>query len=322
MVSSTDYALETYGYFLKLFHVFGGVYIWEFIINVDFEWQVYKGKRPWRWSLIVYIVTRGLALTTFILAFVGFNLTREFDCEVWFHFLVTTGWSAEAFASLLLVLRGVAIWGRDLRIVALAGSLWLANLGGVFYAITRSHAQWSPAFRTCAITDTVEFKWSLVINFIEDFGLLGIMIAGVLHKRGATELWDMLYFQSLFWILAAILAKLPTLILCFRNINDSWNLMFQLPHLVLMVIASTRAYRDLFQYITKGNQNSRPSYRRNESPRTCSVPPSGRDVEITVTKAIECDVELHPRERDPKIPSRMGDEESGSDTPEFTKEEL
>ena len=78
--------------------------------------------------------------------------------------------------------------------------------------VAQSHAQWSPASRTCAVTDTVEFKWSLVINFIEDFGLLGIMVAGVLHKRGPTELWDMLYCQSLFWVLAAILAKLPTLV--------------------------------------------------------------------------------------------------------------
>ena len=50
------------------------------------------------------------------------------------------------------------------------------------------------------------------MNFIEDFGLLGITIVGVLRKRGKGELWDMLFFQSMFWIFAAILVKLPTLV--------------------------------------------------------------------------------------------------------------
>jgi len=60
----------------------------------------------------------------------------------------------------------------------------------------------------------------------------------------------MLYFQGLFWILTAISTEVPSVILPFLNMNDAWNLMFQVPHMVLMVIMSTRLYRDLFQYIT------------------------------------------------------------------------
>ena len=63
----------------------------------------------------------------------------------------------------------------------------------------------------CAITDTAEFKWSLLINVIEDFGLLGITTTGALHTRTATKLSEILCLQSLLWTLAAILAKLPTL---------------------------------------------------------------------------------------------------------------
>jgi hypothetical protein len=37
----------------------------------------------------------------------------------------------------------------------------------------------------CAVTDTAGFKWNLVINFVEAFGLLGITIACVLHERSA-----------------------------------------------------------------------------------------------------------------------------------------
>lgn len=51
-----------------------------------------------------------------------------------------------------------------------------------------------------------------MINFIEDFVLLGIMILGVLHKRNATHLWNMLYLQGLFWILTATLTELPSMV--------------------------------------------------------------------------------------------------------------
>jgi hypothetical protein len=36
------------------------------------------------------------------------------------------------------------------------------------------------------------------------------MFFGVLHKRNATRLWNMLYFQALFWILAATFTELPS----------------------------------------------------------------------------------------------------------------
>lgn len=80
-----------------------------------------------------------------------------------------------------------------------------------------------------------------MINFIVDFVLLGIMFLGVLHKRNATHLWNMLYFQGLFWILTATLTELPSMVcplypadagalthviqaLSFRNINGALNI--------------------------------------------------------------------------------------------------
>ena len=76
----------------------------------------------------------------------------------------------------------------------------------------QGQTQWSPQFRTCGVSRTAEFKWSIMINFIEDFVLLGIMILGVLHKKNATHLWNMLYLQGLFWILTATLTELPSMV--------------------------------------------------------------------------------------------------------------
>jgi hypothetical protein len=59
---------------------------WEFITTLDFEWEVYTGKRPCKWSFIVYVTARVLALICIILSLVVFNVTRRLDCNV--HHLV------------------------------------------------------------------------------------------------------------------------------------------------------------------------------------------------------------------------------------------
>jgi hypothetical protein len=118
MVSSTEYELETYGSYNLCFllvtlsiklslpsqfgqsaaHFCGAVYVslcmsrdshlaqfrdrWEFLTTLDFEWQVYTGRRPWKWPYFMYIATRTLSLTSIIIVFVVFDVTSEVNCEV------------------------------------------------------------------------------------------------------------------------------------------------------------------------------------------------------------------------------------------------
>jgi len=197
------------------------------------------------------------------------------------------------------------------------------NLAGALYALTRGHVVWSPALKACAISGTKDFLLSITINFIEDFVLLAVMFFGVLYKRNATHLWNMLYLQALFWILAATFTELPSVALGFKDINDSWNMMFQYPHLTLVVITSSRAYRDLFQYIT-GDQDSY-AVRRGRQPRGMQAVPrsGGQDVQVTVTKTIEFDVELRSASGHGHraLPGRATDEERGVYSPPLTEEE-
>jgi hypothetical protein len=59
---------------------------WEFFTTLDFEWEVFTGKRPWKWSFIVYLAARLLALMATVGDLVGFNLTSQFDCDVSIRF--------------------------------------------------------------------------------------------------------------------------------------------------------------------------------------------------------------------------------------------
>ena len=55
---------------------------WEFFTTLDFEWEVYTGRRPYKWSFIVYVTARVLALICIFFGLVVFNITRHVDCDV------------------------------------------------------------------------------------------------------------------------------------------------------------------------------------------------------------------------------------------------
>jgi len=136
---------------------------------------------------------------------------------------------------------------------------------------------WIPQAKTCSIMGTDAFRWSILTNLFVDLSLLCIMFVGVLRKKNATYLWQLLYFQGIFWIMTAIVTEVPCVILPFMDMNDAWNLMFQVPHMVLMVTMSTRLYRNLFQYITndrfvfKTNVNAWPQTTQVAIHRTVEV---------------------------------------------------
>jgi hypothetical protein len=136
---------------VKVVHLFSGVYMcasilvhsvlvvllnsacrrWEFLTTLDFEWEVFTGRRPWKWSFAVYLTSRLLALVAVMCNFIGFNLTTKFNCNVsgragavlfstdepnltqlWFRCILAASWFSVAVASFLLALRGQVIHGR------------------------------------------------------------------------------------------------------------------------------------------------------------------------------------------------------------------
>ncbi|KAH9054898.1 hypothetical protein EDB87DRAFT_1567925, partial [Lactarius vividus] len=205
---------------VKLVHVFGGIYIWEWVSTVQFEWEVFTGRRRFRWSFVAYELCRTLCLASIITIIAGFNLTHHFNCEAWFRALLVFSYFGIAFSSLLILLRGVAIWGRSLTVLVFTASVWLCNIGTATYSVRQGSVVWVPAINACLITQTARFRWGITVNFITDVILLTVMFAGVLNKRNTTGLWKVLYIQGLSWIFVAALSEiLPAVctFFCFRR---------------------------------------------------------------------------------------------------------
>jgi hypothetical protein len=58
---------------------------WEVFITLDFDWEVFSGKRPWKWSFAAYMTSRILCFTSVILILIVYNITSEINCNVRSH---------------------------------------------------------------------------------------------------------------------------------------------------------------------------------------------------------------------------------------------
>jgi len=58
---------------VKLWHAVGGLYIWEFLTVLDYEWSVIRGSHSYRWTIWLHSFTRLATLGAVIISMVGFD---------------------------------------------------------------------------------------------------------------------------------------------------------------------------------------------------------------------------------------------------------
>ncbi|KAI0002184.1 hypothetical protein BJV74DRAFT_39641 [Russula compacta] len=236
----------------KLWHTVAGLYFWEFATTLDYEWSIIRGRRPYRWTIWIYSLTRVAALVAVILCLFGIDVTSPYNCEAETVLQLVSGYTALAAASFLIVLRIIAIWNKNKVVIAIATSVWVTNLAFLIHNVVGIRAFWVPLEATCYVPNIHSTKLNILVSLATDIILLLIMLFGLLrmgvHQRGAFDLGRLLWKQGLIWLLIATIAEiLPAVFLCL-NLNDPFNYMFQIPSMVTMSIAATRIYRCLAEF--------------------------------------------------------------------------
>ncbi|KAF8504384.1 hypothetical protein F5888DRAFT_739193 [Russula emetica] len=112
---------------LKLWHALAGLYFWEFVTTLDYEWSVIRRHRPYRWSIWIYSTARIASLIGLIIVLYGLNVSTPYNCEVESVLQLFFGYLSIAAASLLIVLRIFAIWNKKI-VVAIATGVWGINV--------------------------------------------------------------------------------------------------------------------------------------------------------------------------------------------------
>jgi len=96
--------LNDYVSFLKLSHAIAGIYMWETVFTAGFELDVLRRKRPYRWTIWLYLGTRYTGFIAFILFLIDMDGPRV-PCQSFMIATLALTFTSWAFASFIIVLR-------------------------------------------------------------------------------------------------------------------------------------------------------------------------------------------------------------------------
>ncbi|KAF8504744.1 hypothetical protein F5888DRAFT_1658199 [Russula emetica] len=249
----------------KFWSTLDGLYLWEFITNLDYEWGIIRGHRTHNWTIWIYSFTR---LATFItvvlnLFFISATTPHMYNCQLEVMFQLIFGYLSVSASSLLIVLRILAIWNKKRIVVAIAASTWGVNLIFNIQSIVRIRAEWasvgggSPAI--CELLNLSVTKPNTLVTLVANIILLVIMFIGLLsnhlYESGTYSIGRLLWKQGLIWILIATISEvLPAVFICL-DLNNLFDYVFQLPSVIAISIAATRMHRSLTQFAATASSN-------------------------------------------------------------------
>jgi hypothetical protein len=125
--------------------------------------------------------------------------------------------------------------------------------------------------------------------------LLLIMFIGLLvlrrHGGGTIGLSRLLWKQGVVWLALAVATEIPPLVLIVLNLNNQYNILFETPCLVTMIIAATRMHRSLVDFAWSSNMAREraqvSSLVFSKTKQTDTAPTMRHRIEIAVDTAFE-----------------------------------
>ncbi|KAI0043851.1 hypothetical protein FA95DRAFT_336344 [Auriscalpium vulgare] len=249
---------------INFIHILMGIVIWEFVATCHFELAVLFGRRPYRWTIWIYMCCRLTAVLCYLCVMIGLKDTPgATNCRAWYIAINTFGYTSQGLASLIIVVRIVAIWERRVSICGPAIALWLGSVAMNIHHIAKVRVTYKPVSGSCIPLDTDNSLVDAIGVLASDMGLLIIMLAGIMRHRpygamkllGPQSMWGLLWNQSLMWLALALLCEIPNVVLLSLNLNDAINLLTPLTMVAVLSLGATRMYRGLSNYTSLAEAN-------------------------------------------------------------------
>jgi len=247
---------------VKLLHFIDGVKVWYFLSNLDFDWILLRSRPTQKWPSMVYLASRFASIACVVSFLTGLNITARINCQPWITTAFVFPLLELELALLLIVIRVIAIWECSNTIISLTTAALSVHSGVSLYLLSGIHSIYDPGPRYigCVVYAPRPRLIMMSITTIVLYAfLLVAMLLGLLRYRRARSfrLWHMLRRQGWIWFALAVAAELPTLLLVLLNINPSYNLLLQIPRVVIASIGTTFMFRALSRY--KSNDRGEPA---------------------------------------------------------------
>ncbi|KAH0580893.1 hypothetical protein H2248_012048 [Termitomyces sp. 'cryptogamus'] len=240
--------------FSKFTHALFGLYIYEWFISLDFEWQFISRKKQFRWPLIFYFAGRYLLLCAMIGIAISLDTTTKINCQALYTFTQLAGNSSVGLASINLSIRTMAVWSRDRYIIGFLVVLILGhwslilqgvNLSVIWVDSTGCVITWTNN-KILAATFVYSMCFDLVVLALNAYKLLDINAKekGFMSSRIA----KMIFEDGLIYFVIAFLANLLATVFMVINLNQIMSVIFNVPAAVASTIVASRVVRRLAKY--------------------------------------------------------------------------
>jgi len=245
------------GIFAKFMHALLGLYAYEFLLTLDFDWDFLSGKKRFRWPLIFYFANRYLLLAALIGIAIALDTNTEINCQALYAFNQLAGDAAVGLASINLSIRTTAIWAHNKYIICLLVLIILGHWSLILQGV-QLKAEWVDG-SGCIITQTnskiliaifiYSMCFDLIVLLLNTYKLIQLNAhAPVSEMFGRSRLTHMMWSDGLIYFFIAFLANLLATIFMILNLNSIMNVIFNVPAAIASTIAATRIVRRLANF--------------------------------------------------------------------------
>ncbi|KAI6038834.1 hypothetical protein EDC04DRAFT_1840491 [Pisolithus marmoratus] len=255
MVQPIPSLLHDFVNFVKLQHFILGLYAWEFVLSLDFDWKVITRKHPFRWPLVFYFAGRYFTLAALIGIIVSTDPPGTLKCHSLITFNQLAAGTSRGLACINLAIRTIAVcdnkWITRLVILLIIGYWPLVLQNGL--VIT----SWTPDFG-CVITGTKNMILAAISLYAMGLDLIilcflayKLAFAHNLGTNALSKLSRRLISEGLLYFVVSFICNGTASLLVIVNSNAVVGMMFHIPACVATMIASSRVVRRLSMYNTE-----------------------------------------------------------------------
>jgi hypothetical protein len=241
--------------FLKFIHVLLGLYAWEWLSSLDFDWEYLTGRKKFRWPMAFYFLNRYCLLLSLIGITISFNVTTKVDCQSLYLFNQVTGNMALGLVSINLSIRTMVVWSLKwyivIPLVAIILGHWSLLLHGLLL-----RAEWDPSTGGCIITETnpsilsATFIYSMCLDFIV------LCLTGFkLHYTSAnrSQIGTLIFTDGLVYFIVAFIANVIAVTFLLLNLNPVMSIIATVPAAIASTTVTCRAVRRLANFPLRGS---------------------------------------------------------------------
>ncbi|KAJ3522561.1 hypothetical protein NM688_g8857 [Phlebia brevispora] len=252
--------------FTKLIFSLFGLYVWELFQTGNFEWSLLTRKRKFAWPLgkcqsrssgqcthlypVFFFLCRYCMFFSLLGLIISLSVTTPTNCMALYTFDSWSGNMAILSASTSLMLRTIALWQRDRRVVAILGFFCLAHWAILWRGMFIVHGAYSATDGGCVVTSTnhVFLNVSFFTTMGFDLVVLCFTIAALLRQKSHSGLWKLLFQDGLVYFCVTFLCNALPAIFNVLNLNTMMNVIATIPAATVASIASCRLVMRLQEY--------------------------------------------------------------------------